>query len=172
MMTRAIRHLSQNVSPDAKTLAIANRLTPATVQHSVREAPSVRSTIGAERSDDIGQVFRCGPPTQHPIHNIGIVLLEQNGKAHLFCGGCLRVALIQIALQQQIQFMKSAPTLPAQTRTCTRGIALRGKLAHTGIKFVPYPDYSSRLAINRLISPMALAGLRSLGQVLVQFRIV
>ncbi len=44
--------------------------------------------------------------------------------------------------------------------------------SHWGSNLYLIPDYSSRLAINRLISLMALAGLSSLGQVLVQFKIV
>jgi hypothetical protein len=79
---------------------------------------------------------------------LGILNAEQPLKCPLLLAGSLGITQLVIALQQLIEFTQAAPALPRHTTQCRRS------------------------ARSFLISPIALAGLRSLGQASVQFMIV
>ena len=86
--------------------------------------------------------------TQEVGLEFGILALQQLLECMLLARGRAIVALLKIALQQLIELAQTPPTLPGQATQWRRS------------------------ASSFLISPMALAGFRSLGQASVQFMIV
>jgi hypothetical protein len=83
---------------------------------------------------------------------LGVLQVEQRLESAYFGWVCGRPVTSQPTLEQHVELLHAAPTSPAQPSDLAQAC--------------------SRSAIMSLISAMALAGLRSLGQASVQFMMV
>ena len=115
--------------------------------------------LGAQGADEALEQRIFGSFTRYQIRDdLRIRQLEKLLEALTFCRIGLCPWPVEIAQQQQIEFFHAATAPPDQTARRRRRRCGRAQWR--------------RSAISRLISPMARAGLRSLGQASVQFMMV
>lgn len=96
---------------------------PPTPMASEYGGPSRRSTTGAERPDDIAHVWGRFPAAEKPIQDISVRLFKELGKRGPLPGRRHRIALFQVALQNQIELPHPAACAPAQLASCGSGLA-------------------------------------------------
>jgi len=139
----------------------------------IRTEPVSAAQDGTKKRDD-GVGVRIGTPTapDERRENVGIGPLREPFERIALLTGSIRVTLIQVRGQQEIELFRSPAAAPSEApRDRNTGPLVTARLVCHGAARVPGAQLS-RATIIFLISAMALAGLRPFGQVFVQFMIV
>ena len=149
---RAATRRSQTGRSAISTATTASRSPAASAGKAQTGRAERISTVAANPFNHARLLRRLGrqPPGQQVLQ-FRIAALKQRFEARPLRGGSLTVAIVQVALKQQVQFPPPAAATPSQS----------GR-----------PAQARRSSSLFLVSAMARAGLRSLGQASVQFMIV